>query len=86
MQPLFPSEACVQVRPSGATIPTAARRAPSREAADGYTCPQAPGGSLTWKHVIQGQGSCHRDRLQRHLRGHVARTGAEFPESNQKEY
>ena len=24
---------------------TAARRAPSREAADGYTCPQAPGGN-----------------------------------------
>ena len=37
--------ACGQVRPVGATLPTAARRAPSREAADGYTCPQAPGGN-----------------------------------------
>ena len=37
----FPPGACAQVRPVGATLPTAARRAPSREAADGYTCPQA---------------------------------------------
>ena len=37
----FPPGACGQVRPVGATLPTAARRAPSREAADGYTCPQA---------------------------------------------
>ena len=30
--------------------------------------------------------SCHRDRPQRHLRGHVALTGAdEFPETNQGE-
>ena len=36
----FPPGACGQVRPVGATLPTAARRAPSREAADGYTCPQ----------------------------------------------
>ena len=36
-----PARACVQVRPVGATLPTAARRAHSREAADGYTCPQA---------------------------------------------
>ena len=77
----FPSEACVQVRPFGATLPTAARRAPSaREAADGYTCTQAPGGSLTWKHVIPGpQNSAtrtsHRDRPQRHLRGHVRKLG-----------
>ena len=46
MPPVFPScqippGACVQVRPVGATLPTAARRAPSREAADGYTCTQA---------------------------------------------
>ena len=47
MQPVFPSGqmppgACGQVRPVGATLPTAARRAHSaREAADGYTCPQA---------------------------------------------
>ena len=46
MQPVFPSGqmptgACGQVRPVGATLPTAARRAPSREAADGYTRPQA---------------------------------------------
>ena len=46
MPPVFPSGqfppgACGQVRPVGATLPTAARRAPSREAADGYTCPQA---------------------------------------------
>ena len=38
----FPPGACGQARPVGATLPTAARRAPSaREAADGYTCPQA---------------------------------------------
>ena len=53
----FPSEACGQVRPFGAILPTAARRAPSREAADGYTCPQAPDGSPTWKHVIPGPQS-----------------------------
>ena len=46
MPPVFPSGqfppgACGQVRPVGATFPTAARRAPSREAVDGYTCPQA---------------------------------------------
>ena len=46
MPPVFPSGqfppgACGQVRPVGATLPTAARQAPSREAADGYTCPQA---------------------------------------------
>ena len=47
MPPVFPSGqfppgAFGQVRPVGATLPTAARRAPSvREAADGYTCPQA---------------------------------------------
>ena len=59
MPPVFPSGACVQVRPFGATLPTAARRAPSfaREAADGYTCTQAPDGSLTWKHVIPGPQS-----------------------------
>ena len=57
MQPLFPSGVCGQVRPFGATLPTAARRVPSREAADGYTCPQAPDGSLTWKHVIPGPQS-----------------------------
>ena len=46
MPPVFPSGqfppgACGQVRPVGATLPTAARRAPSREAAVGYTCTQA---------------------------------------------
>ena len=46
MPPVFPSGqippgACGQVRPVGAPLPTAARRAPSREAADGYTCTQA---------------------------------------------
>ena len=46
MPPVFPSGqfppvACGQVRPVGATHPTAARRAPSREAVDGYTCQQA---------------------------------------------
>ena len=37
----MPPGVCVQVRPVGATLPTAARRAPSREAAGGYTCTQA---------------------------------------------
>ena len=47
MPPVFPSGqfppgACIQVRPVGATLPTAVRRAPSaREAADCYTCTQA---------------------------------------------
>ena len=62
MPPVFPSGqippgACVQVRPVGATLPTAARRAPSREAADGYTCPPAPDGSPTGKHVTPGPQS-----------------------------
>ena len=78
---VFPSGACGQVRPSGATLPTAMRRAPSaREAADGYTCPQAPDGSPTGKHVNPGPqssatGTGHRDRPQRHLRGHVRKLG-----------
>ena len=41
----IPPGVCGQVRPVGATLPTAARRAPSHEAADGYTCPQARAGS-----------------------------------------
>ena len=41
----LPSGAGGQVRPVGVTLPTAARRAPSREAADGYTCPQAQAGT-----------------------------------------
>ena len=62
MPPVFPSGqfppgACGQVRPVGATLPTAARRAPSREAVDGYTCPQAPDGSPTGKHVNTGPQS-----------------------------
>ena len=57
---LFPTGACRQVRPVGATLPTAARRAPSREAADGYTCPQAPGGSPTGKHANPGPGFSQR--------------------------
>ena len=83
---MFPSGACVQVRPFGAILPTAARRAPSREAADGYTCPQAPDGSPTGKHVIPEPGSCHRVTSQAHMHGHMAWTGAdEFPETNQGE-
>ena len=59
---MFPSGqflpgACGQVRPVGATLPTAARRALSREAADGYTCPQAPDGSPAGKHVTPGPQS-----------------------------
>ena len=62
MPPVFPSGqfppgACVQVRHVGATLPTAARRDPSREAADGYTCPQAPDGSPAGKHVTRGPQS-----------------------------
>ena len=37
----FPPWARGPVRPVGAILPTAARRAPSREAADCYSCPQA---------------------------------------------
>ena len=53
MPPVFPSgqfppEAFGQVRPVGATLPTAARRAPSRE---------APDGSPTGKHVTPGPQS-----------------------------
>ena len=70
MPPVFPSGqfppgACGQVRPVGATLPTAARRAPSaREAADGYTCPQAraavPQGNTALQHrrvLPQGQAA-----------------------------
>ena len=64
MPPVFPSGqfltvACVQVRTVGATLSTAARRAPpsAREAADGYTCPPTPDGSPTGKHVIPGPQS-----------------------------
>ena len=39
----FPPGACGQVRPVGATLPTAARRASSREAADSYTLSTNPG-------------------------------------------
>ncbi len=73
MPPVFPSGACVQVRPFGATLPTAVRRAPfAREAADGYTCPQGPGRQhhRETRQSIPAE-SCHRDRPQRHLRGHV---------------
>ena len=66
MPPVFPSgqfppEACGQVRPVGATLPTAARQAPSREAADGYTCLQAraasPQGSTSLQdHRVLPQG------------------------------
>ena len=42
----LPAGARGPVRPVGAILPTAARRAPSaHEAADGYTVPQAPAGS-----------------------------------------
>ena len=66
------SGACVQVRPSGANLPTAARRAPSREAADGYTCTQSPGRQSDME-TCQSKTAefCHRDRPQRHLREHV---------------
>ena len=63
MPPVFPSGqfppgACGQVRPVGATLPTAARRAPSLvKAADGYTCLPAPDGSPTGKHVTPGPQS-----------------------------
>ena len=63
MPPVFPSGqfppgACGQVRPVGATLPTAARRAPSLvKAADKYTCPPTPDGSPTGKHVIPGPQS-----------------------------
>ena len=70
----FPPGACGQVRPVGATLPTAARRAPSREAADGYICPQAraavPQGntSLQDRRVLsQGQAAattCGVDRCR----------------------
>ena len=62
MPPVFPSGqfppgACGQVRPVWATLPTAQRWAPSREAADGYTCPQAPDGIPAGKHVTPGPQS-----------------------------
>ena len=70
MPPVFPSGqfppgACGQVRPVGATLPTAARRAPSaREAADGYTCPQAraasPQGNTSFTDRGPAAGKRHR--------------------------
>ena len=67
----IPPGACGQVRPVGATLPTAARRAPSREAADGYTCPHAGQQSHRETRHSRTAESCHRDRPQRHLRGQV---------------
>ena len=69
MPPVFPSGqfppgACGQVRPVGATLPTAARRASSREAADGYTCPQAqaasPQGNTSFPDRGPAPGKRHR--------------------------
>ena len=75
----FPPGACGQVRPVGATLPTAARRAPSREAADGYTCPQARAASPQGNTSLQDRRVLPQgDRTQRHLCGQVALTGAEF--------
>ena len=74
---LFPSGTCGQVRPFGATLPTAARRATSfREAADGYTCPQVPDGIPTGKHGIPGlqnsaTGTGRSDTRVDIWRGHV---------------
>ena len=62
MPPVFPSGqfppgACGQVRPVGATLPTAVRRVPSaREAADGYTCPQARAASPQGNTSFQDRG------------------------------
>ena len=74
----FPPGACGQVRPVGATLPTAARRAPSCEAADGYTCPQARTAVLEGNTSFKDRGPAPGKRHRRHLRGHVALTGAEF--------
>ena len=40
----MPAGAFGAVRPVGAILPTAARRTPSHEAADGYAAPKAPAG------------------------------------------
>ena len=83
MPPVFPSGqfppgACGRVRPVGATLPTAARRAPSREAADGYTRTQARAASPQGNTSLQDRRVLPQGQPQRHLRGHVALTGAEF--------
>ena len=62
MPPVFPSGqfppgACGQVRPSGLPF-TPLRDGPLlREAAYGYTCPQAPDGIPAGKHVTPGPQS-----------------------------
>ena len=62
----FPPGACGQVRPVGATLPTAARRAP-REAADGDTCPQARAASPQVNTSFQDRGPAPGKR-HRHTR------------------
>ena len=80
MPPVFPSgqfppRACGQVRPVGATLPTAARRAPSREAADGYTCPQArtavPEGNTSFMDRSPATGTGRSDTCMDRWRGQV---------------
>ena len=78
MPPVFPSgqfppEACGQVRPVGATLPTAARRAPSLVKPRTATPVRRPGrqSHRETRHSRTAE-SCHRDRPQRHLRGQVA--------------
>ena len=80
MPPVFPSGqfppgACGQVRPVGATLPTAARRAPSREAADGYTCQQArtavPQGNTSFSDRGPATGTGRSDTCVDMWRGQV---------------
>ena len=72
MPPVFPSGAWRTGTPLRGYPSHRCAAGPFRSfLADGYTCPQAPDGSLKGKHVIPGQWFCHRDRPQRHLRGHM---------------
>ena len=95
MPPVFPSGqfppgACGQVRPVGATLPTAARRAPSREAPDGSPtgkhgtpAPQSPaagtGRSDTcvdmWREQVQNFDLLGR-RDSGHIRGKILKMRA----------
>ena len=70
----FPPGACGQVRPVGATLPTAARQAP-REAADGDTCPQAraasPQVNTSFKDRGPAPGKRHRHTRMAIWRGQL---------------
>ena len=83
----FPPGACGQVRHVGATFPPL-RGGPLPLVKPRTATPVRKPGQHPRRDTRHSRTaeSCHRDRPQRHLRGHVAWTGADgFPETNQGE-